>query len=111
MRYLYRLKNQKEFFMRLLDVSEASSLSGAGAESYKLAVNFEIAQVMTAKFAQCNVKDLTTDMFKSAIAAGVLGSMTGAVAVPGIGMVPGWIAGAASGAAGAAFTYGLTCWW
>lgn len=66
---------------------------------------------MTAKFNQCNVKDLTTDMFQFAIASGVLGSMSGAVMVPGIGLVPGWIAGAATGATGAAFTYGLTCWW
>lgn len=38
-------------------------------------------------------------------------SVSGAVAVPSLGMGPGWIAGAASGATGAAFTYGLTCWW
>lgn len=97
--------------MKGLNILEVKYVSGAGAESYRLAVNLEIAQIMTVKFNQCNVKDLTTDMFQSAIASGVLGSMSGAVIVPGIGLVPGWIAGAATGATGAAFTYGLTCWW
>ena len=97
--------------IRDISVEEVGLVSGAGAESYRMAVNFEIAQIMAAKFNQCNVRDLTDNMFKSAIASVVLGSMTGAVAVPGFGMVPGWIAGAAYGAGGAAFTYGLTCWW
>lgn len=97
--------------MRMLNVLEVSCISGAGADSYRMAVNLELAQVMAANFSQCNVKDLTMDMFKSAVAAGAPGSMSAAVVVPGIGMVPGWIAGAASGAATAAFTYGLTCWW
>ncbi|KAF6658151.1 hypothetical protein HFD91_14420 [Enterobacteriaceae bacterium EKM102V] len=97
--------------MKEINHSEVIFVSGAGAESYRLAVNLEIAQVMAAKFYQCNVKDLSTDMFKSALASGVLGSVSAGVIIPGIGLVPGWIAGAASGAAGAAFTYGLTCWW
>jgi len=97
--------------MKGLNTLEVKYVSGAGAESDRLAVNLEIAQIMTAKVNQCNVKDLTTDMFQSAIASGVLGSMSSAVIVPGIGLVPEWIAGAATGAAGAAFTYGLTCWW
>ncbi|MCX8958331.1 hypothetical protein EHW64_19510 [Erwinia psidii] len=101
----------KGFSMEIMTKSEIDYVSGAGADSYMMAVNLEIAQIMAAQFNQCNVSDLTNDMFKSAIASGLLGSMSGAVAVPGIGMVPGWIAGATTGAATAAFTYGLTCWW
>lgn len=97
--------------MRMLNISDVSYISGASAESYRMAVNLDIAKVMTAKFNQCNVNDLTTNMFQSAVSGGVLGTITGSVAVPGIGMVPGWLFGAASGAAGGAFTYGLSCWW
>lgn len=97
--------------MRMLNTSGVSYISGAGAESYRMVVNLDIAKVMTKKFNQCNVNDLTTNMFQSAVSGGVLGTTTGSVAVPGIGMVPGWLFGAASGAAEAAFTYGLSCWW
>ena len=55
-------------FMKGLNTLEVKYGPDAGAESYRSAVNLEIAQVMTAKFNQCNVKDLTTDMFQSAIA-------------------------------------------
>lgn len=92
----------------MLNVSDVSYISGAGAEYYRMAVNLDIVKVVTAKFNQYNVNDLTTNMFQSAVSGGVL---TGYVAVPGTGMVPGWLFGAASGAAGGAFTYGLSCWW
>lgn len=109
--YFLQAHYLKRIFIKGLNILEVKYVSGVGAESYRFDVNLEIAQVMTAKFNQCNVKDLTTDMFQFAIASGVPGSMSGAVIVPGIGLVPGWIAGAATDATGAAFTYGLTCWW
>lgn len=109
--YFFQAHYLKRIFIKGLNILEVKYVSGVGAESYRFDVNLEIAQVMTAKFNQCNVKDLTTDMFQFAIASGVPGSMSGAVIVPGIGLVPGWIVGAATDATGAAFTYGLTCWW
>ncbi|MCP1206139.1 hypothetical protein NIM72_11375 [Pantoea sp. B550] len=109
--YFLQAHYLKRIFIKGLNILEVKYVSGVGAESYRFDVNLEIAQVMTAKFNQCNVKDLTTDMFQSVIASGVPGSMSGAVIVPGIGLVPGWIVGAATDATGAAFTYGLTCWW
>ncbi|QZX95867.1 hypothetical protein K6R05_01095 [Pantoea alfalfae] len=109
--YFLQAHYLKRIFIKGLNILEVKYVSGVGAESYRFDVNLEIAQVMTAKFNQCNVKDLTTDMFQFAIASGVPGSMSGAVIVPGIGLVPGWIVGAATDATGAAFTYGLTCWW
>ncbi|WIL42201.1 hypothetical protein QPJ96_01090 [Pantoea agglomerans] len=109
--YFLQAHYLKRIFIKGLNILEVKYVSGVGAESYRFDVNLEIAQVMTAKFNPCNVKDLTTDMFQFAIASGVPGSMSGAVIVPGIGLVPGWIVGAATDATGAAFTYGLTCWW
>lgn len=109
--YFLQAHYLKRISIKGLNILEVKYVSGVGAESYRFDVNLEIAQVMTAKFNQCNVKDLTTDMFQFAIASGVPGSMSGAVIVPGIGLVPGWIVGAATDATGAAFTYGLTCWW
>lgn len=97
--------------MKTLNITDISYVSGAGADSYRMAVNLEIAQVIAAKFNNCNVKDLTETMFKSALVSGALGSLSGGVMVPGIGIVPGWVAGAVTGAGGAAVNYGLTCWW
>jgi len=97
--------------MRDLTISDVSVISGAGAESYRMAVNREIAEIMIAQMNQCNVKDLTQSMIASALASGAFGAFGGSVTVPVIGAVPGWAVGAVSGAGMAAFTYGMSCWW
>ena len=97
--------------MKELNAREYHFVTGAGADSYMQAVNLEIAQIMAAKFYQCNIKDLSESMIASALTGGMAGAFGGGVALPVVGTVPGWLAGAASGAGMAAFTYGVSCWW
>ncbi|QKJ86815.1 hypothetical protein PMPD1_1865 [Paramixta manurensis] len=97
--------------MKLINFSERNLISGSGAEYYGMAVSLDIANAMAKKFGQCNLSDLTKDMAASAITGGLVGAFSGGTVVPVIGSIPGWLAGAASGAGLAAFTYGASCWW
>lgn len=99
--------------MKMLTASECSLISGMGSASdlYMQMVAQDIAKAMLANKYKCNVNDLTKDVIASALTGGVTGAFGAGVVVPGVGIVPGWLIGAASGAGMAAFTYGVSCWW
>ena len=96
--------------MQELSRSQYATISGAGG-NYQMAVNLEMAQIVAAKINNCNIRDLTQDMIASALTGGVVGAFGGSITIPVVGSIPGWAAGALSGAGMAAFTYGASCWW
>jgi len=98
--------------MKEINADEFKFITGASAESYRMAVNLEIANILMSKIKQqCNMNDFADSVFKSAVISGAVGETSAGVVIPGVGTIPGWAVGAASGAGMAAFTYGMTCWW
>jgi|GEM_PF-1141236 len=97
--------------MQDLTNSDVLLISGAGADSYRMAIDIKGIEAIVAAQNNCSVKELTKSMIVNAITTGMIGAFSGGMTIPGVGAVPGWAVGAASGAAVAAFQYGATCWW
>jgi len=78
--------------MHTLNIQEIDVVSGAGLEN-------------------CNIPDMSKEVISGAITGGFAGMGTASVAIPGLGAVPGWLAGALGGGSLAGLIYGAKCWW